>query len=193
MLSASKRAERVEACWRVEAYPLRVDCPKREPPEKQQFQMRRRCARLWCQEIQHLSHAIIESSGAAMKHQAIIDRMALEEKVALCSGADTFRTKAFEEHGIPGITLADGPHGLRKQVAASDRLGLNASVPATCFPHRKPGRLFLGQGAACTKWARPSGRRRCRKASPSCWARASTSSGTPCAGGISSTSPRIPA
>lgn len=66
--------------------------------------------------------------------KSIIDRMTLEEKVALCSGADTFHTKAFEAHGIPGIALADGPHGLRKQVAASDRLGVNKSVPATCFP-----------------------------------------------------------
>ncbi len=60
--------------------------------------------------------------------------MTLAEKVALCSGADTFHTKAFAAHGIPGIALADGPHGLRKQVAASDRLGVNDSVPATCFP-----------------------------------------------------------
>ena len=30
--------------------------------------------------------------------------------------------------------LSDGPHGLRKQAGAADHLGLNASVPATCFP-----------------------------------------------------------
>ena len=38
------------------------------------------------------------------------------------------------EHGIPQIWLSDGPHGLRKQAGESDHLGLNPSVPATCFP-----------------------------------------------------------
>ena len=69
-----------------------------------------------------------------MKYQAIIDQMTLEEKVALCSGADFFSTKAFEKYGIPSISMADGPHGLRKQVASADHLGLNQSVPATSFP-----------------------------------------------------------
>lgn len=69
-----------------------------------------------------------------MKHQTIIDRMMLEEKVALCSGADFFRTKAFEKYDIPSIWMADGPHGLRKQLAVADHLGVNQSVPATCFP-----------------------------------------------------------
>src|SRR5690554_5246126 len=69
-----------------------------------------------------------------MKYQAIIDQMSLEEKVALCSGADFFSTKAFEKYGIPSISMADGPHGLRKQVANADHLGLNQSVPATSFP-----------------------------------------------------------
>lgn len=29
---------------------------------------------------------------------------------------------------------SDGPHGIRKQEGDGDHLGLNASVPATCFP-----------------------------------------------------------
>lgn len=69
-----------------------------------------------------------------MKHKTIIDQMTLEDKVALCSGADFWNTKAFAKYGIPTITLTDGPHGLRKQLAAGDQLGLNQSVPATCFP-----------------------------------------------------------
>ncbi len=69
-----------------------------------------------------------------MKYQKIIDQMALEEKIALCSGADFFNTKAFELYGIPSIWMADGPHGLRKQLAAADHLGLNQSIPSTCFP-----------------------------------------------------------
>jgi beta-glucosidase len=30
--------------------------------------------------------------------------------------------------------LSDGPHGIRKQAGASDHLGLNRSLPATCYP-----------------------------------------------------------
>ncbi|HSV86774.1 MAG TPA: glycoside hydrolase family 3 C-terminal domain-containing protein [Levilinea sp.] len=69
-----------------------------------------------------------------MKYQTIIDRMTLEEKIALCSGADFFTTRAFQPYDIPGITMVDGPHGLRKPVAAADQLGINRSFPATCFP-----------------------------------------------------------
>ncbi len=61
-------------------------------------------------------------------------RLSLEEKAALLTGADYWRTKAMEQAGVPSIMLADGPHGLRKQMDADDHLGLNASEPATCFP-----------------------------------------------------------
>lgn len=60
--------------------------------------------------------------------------LTLEEKASLTSGADFWTTKAIDRAGVPSIMLTDGPHGLRKQAAASDHLGLNDSVPATCFP-----------------------------------------------------------
>ncbi len=41
---------------------------------------------------------------------------------------------AAGQKGIPAITLSDGPNGVRKQAGAADHLGLNPSVPATCFP-----------------------------------------------------------
>ncbi len=69
-----------------------------------------------------------------MKYQTIIDQLTLEDKVALCSGADFFSTKPFEKYGIPAISMADGPHGLRKQEAAADQLGVNKSMPSTSFP-----------------------------------------------------------
>ena len=67
------------------------------------------------------------------KHQHIIDQMTLEEKVALCSGADSWYTKAFEKYGIPAIMMTDGPHGLRKETSESGHEFGN-TVPATCFP-----------------------------------------------------------
>ena len=36
--------------------------------------------------------------------------------------------------GVPSVMLTDGPHGLRKQRANFDHLGIGDSVPATCFP-----------------------------------------------------------
>ncbi len=68
------------------------------------------------------------------KIREIISRMTLEEKSSLCSGKDFWTTKEIARLGIPSIMMTDGPHGLRKQSAAADHVGLNASVPATCFP-----------------------------------------------------------
>ena len=69
-----------------------------------------------------------------MKNASIIQKLNLEQKCALLSGATTFGTRALPKNNIPSITLSDGPNGVRKQAGAADHLGLNPSVPATCFP-----------------------------------------------------------
>lgn len=69
-----------------------------------------------------------------LKHQDIISKMTLEEKCYFLSGKDFWTTRTVEHAGVPSITLSDGPHGIRKQEGAGDQLGLNGSVPATCFP-----------------------------------------------------------
>lgn len=61
-------------------------------------------------------------------------RLTLREKASLMSGANFWNTKPVERVGVPAMMLTDGPHGLRKQGGAADHLGLNASIPATCFP-----------------------------------------------------------
>lgn len=69
-----------------------------------------------------------------MKHQDIIEKMTLEEKAALLSGKNVWQTRDYDRLGLPSIFCSDGPHGIRKQAGAGDHLGLNASLPATCFP-----------------------------------------------------------
>ena len=69
-----------------------------------------------------------------MKHQDIIAKLSLEQKCALLSGKNTWQTQDYPKQGVPAVWLSDGPNGLRKQAGAADHLGLNPSVPATCFP-----------------------------------------------------------
>lgn len=71
-----------------------------------------------------------------MKEQIkeIISKLTLRQKADLMSGRDFWSTTPYEELGVPSAFLADGPHGVRKQAAASDHLGLNQSIPATCYP-----------------------------------------------------------
>ncbi len=64
----------------------------------------------------------------------VLATLSLEEKAALCDGADFWHLKGFEEHEIPSIMVCDGPHGLRKKDYNSSGSSLNNSVPAICFP-----------------------------------------------------------
>ena len=66
--------------------------------------------------------------------QKLLKELTLEEKIAFCTGADFWHTKAIEKQNIPGIMMSDGPHGLRCQAGDADMIGINDSLPATCFP-----------------------------------------------------------
>jgi len=62
----------------------------------------------------------------------ILDRMTLEEKAALCTGASSWTTTPVERLGLPETICCDGPHGVRR-VADIHSTGHEA-LPATCFP-----------------------------------------------------------
>ena len=87
-----------------------------------------------CDKIKKNTDAKIFFGGNSMNIQDQISRLSLIEKVALLQGATVWTTYGVEHAQIPSIFMADGPHGLRKQAGSGDHLGINASVPATCFP-----------------------------------------------------------
>ncbi len=62
--------------------------------------------------------------------EALIQKMALEEKVSLVSGIDFWNTQNIDRLGIPSIKVTDGPHGCRTASEANP----NETIPATCFP-----------------------------------------------------------
>ena len=55
------------------------------------------------------------------------------EKSALLQGTDFMYTCGVPRLGIPRLSMADGPHGLRKQIGGGDN-GVAKSEPATAFP-----------------------------------------------------------
>lgn len=69
-----------------------------------------------------------------MDIKKIISEMPLEDKIAFCTGADFWHTKELPQHGVPSVMMSDGPHGLRCQKGEADMIGVNNSLPATCFP-----------------------------------------------------------
>lgn len=64
--------------------------------------------------------------------EGTLANLSLEEKAALLSGRDFWSTNPVA--GVPSMVLTDGPHGVRRQNGEADNLGLNGSLPATCFP-----------------------------------------------------------
>ncbi len=64
----------------------------------------------------------------------ILAQMTLEDKAALCDGADFWHLKGMEKYGIPSIMVCDGPHGLRKKDYNKTGSSLSCSVPSICFP-----------------------------------------------------------
>ncbi len=69
-----------------------------------------------------------------MKHPDIVSRMTVDEKCGFLSGKNFWQTRSCKRLGVESITLTDGPHGVRRQEGSGDQLGLNASLPATCYP-----------------------------------------------------------
>ena len=68
-----------------------------------------------------------------MEVKELISKLSMDEKFALLTGKDNWNTVAVERLGIPSISVADGPHGLRKIEPGVD--GKLFTVKAFCFPN----------------------------------------------------------
>ncbi|MBR6312701.1 MAG: glycoside hydrolase family 3 C-terminal domain-containing protein [Oscillospiraceae bacterium] len=68
-----------------------------------------------------------------MDIESVISLMMVEEKAALVSGTNSMYTNPIPRLGVPGLCMADGPHGLRHQ-KSSGEFGATRSEPATAFP-----------------------------------------------------------
>ena len=66
-----------------------------------------------------------------MKNKAT--ELTKKEKSALLQVTDFMYTHGVPRLGIPRLAMADGPHGLRKQIGGGDN-GVSKSEPATAFP-----------------------------------------------------------
>src|SRR5690606_23908664 len=71
--------------------------------------------------------------GAPFDIEAVLGELTLEEKAGLTIGRGAWTVAGVPRVGVPGLTMADGPHGVRKQARLDDRRALG-TLPATCFP-----------------------------------------------------------
>lgn len=89
-----------------------------------------------------------------------LSQLTLEEKAALCAGADFWHTAAIKRLSIPSVMMSDGPHGLRRQ---KGRKAIGKSHPATCFPTAVTSgcsfdrELLTLEGAAIAREAKAQG------------------------------------
>ncbi len=69
-----------------------------------------------------------------MDIDATLNKLTLQQKCTLLAGSDFWHTAGIPQADVPSFMITDGPHGLRKQEGQTDHVGLNQSVPSTCFP-----------------------------------------------------------
>ena len=73
------------------------------------------------------------SAGMTFDVDDVLGRLTVAEKAALTIGHGAWSVAPLPAHGVPGLSLADGPHGVRKVLDRDDPRG-KETVPATCFP-----------------------------------------------------------
>ena len=57
-----------------------------------------------------------------LRHNGLIQKLTLKEKIRLCTGGDFWHTRELSRRGIPAVKVSDGPHGVRCQAGRGDML-----------------------------------------------------------------------
>jgi beta-glucosidase len=77
----------------------------------------------------------MRDTNTKARAREIVSGLPLDEKIRLLSGRDMWHLEPVPSADIPAVRMADGPHGLRREIDADDALpGLAPGLPATCFP-----------------------------------------------------------
>ncbi|EEI19047.1 glycosyl hydrolase family 3 N-terminal domain protein [Lentilactobacillus buchneri ATCC 11577] len=63
-----------------------------------------------------------------------LSKLSSTDLIKLTSGEDFWHSSSLIDDHIPNFRMSDGPNGLRYQADKGDALGINNSVPSTCFP-----------------------------------------------------------
>ncbi len=72
------------------------------------------------------------SEGEVPDVLSVLAQMTVEEKASLCTGASAWRTVPIDRLKVPSMTVADGPHGVRRCTDVDSLVC--PSFQATCFP-----------------------------------------------------------
>lgn len=81
--------------------------------------------------LKEWSHMIKRVSNDSLE---VMSNLTLLEKARLVIGKSFWKIHGVDRFQIKDIYVADGPHGLRKQVEGTQLMDINNSVAATCFP-----------------------------------------------------------
>jgi len=78
----------------------------------------------------------ISEKAITSKIEKIIKKLTLEEKISLLHGKTNFTIPGIDRLGIPGLTMSDGPHGVREDLDEKSWAPANSTKDsATYLPH----------------------------------------------------------
>ena len=62
----------------------------------------------------------ISSGKGRVAMENVTKKLTNAEKAAIVQGTDFMYTRGAERLGVPRLSMADGPHGVRKQIGSGD-------------------------------------------------------------------------